>query len=315
MKLQLKATLGGHEWKDECSNPDLSPDQWQTVMDLRKVLNKPAIVSDALQADRYTTVSSVAPMMVKIKSFMNDCITTLPTTSKAGRNVATHIAATLAEHWDHPTLLEFVCCLLDPRFRNLNHLGKDITLEEKNAAWAELQRVFNRFKCIDQQEVWNIDFQVLILSCAKKQDMKHATAASAASASSSAAALPASDSDPLVGAGAEPEAKPTALRALGIICHSAPTALLLGDEISTYRYSVLHGVSDETQPLGWWAEQADSYPVLSRVARAYLCIPATSAASERVFSTAGNIVTARRARLSPANVEQSVFLAYNHHLY
>ena len=42
-----------------------------------------------------------------------------------------------------------------------------------------------------------------------------------------------------------------------------------------------------TNPLHWWARNAASLPHLSVLARQFLCIPATSAPSERVFSAAG----------------------------
>uniref|UniRef100_A0A3B4U3F6 BED-type domain-containing protein n=1 Tax=Seriola dumerili TaxID=41447 RepID=A0A3B4U3F6_SERDU len=43
----------------------------------------------------------------------------------------------------------------------------------------------------------------------------------------------------------------------------------------------------------------------------YLCIPASSCASERVFSTSGNICSPRRSRLTEENVDTLVFLARN----
>ncbi|KAK1875931.1 Zinc finger BED domain containing protein 1 [Dissostichus eleginoides] len=49
----------------------------------------------------------------------------------------------------------------------------------------------------------------------------------------------------------------------------------------------------EEDPLKWWRES------LSILARKYLCIPATSSSSERVFSTGGNIVTCLRSSLKP----------------
>jgi hypothetical protein len=39
-----------------------------------------------------------------------------------------------------------------------------------------------------------------------------------------------------------------------------------------------------TQILTYWRNRQDSFPVLARMARCYLAIPATSASSERVFS-------------------------------
>lgn len=46
-----------------------------------------------------------------------------------------------------------------------------------------------------------------------------------------------------------------------------------------------------------------TYPVLSRMAKDYLAIPAASTASERLFSSEGLIVTDRRHRLSPKTIE------------
>ena len=42
-----------------------------------------------------------------------------------------------------------------------------------------------------------------------------------------------------------------------------------------------------------------------------LSMPSTSASSERVFSTAGRVVTSLRASLSPENVDALIFLHRN----
>lgn len=67
----------------------------------------------------------------------------------------------------------------------------------------------------------------------------------------------------------------------------------------------------EECPLQWWRLHKDSFPALSCVARKYLCIPATSCPSERLFSTSGNVVTCTRTSLKPEKVDQLVFLAEN----
>ena len=67
----------------------------------------------------------------------------------------------------------------------------------------------------------------------------------------------------------------------------------------------------EENPLQWWKLNETRLPLLSRVARKYLCICASSAASERIFSTAGNTVTPQRSQLKPDKVNMLVFLAKN----
>ena len=53
------------------------------------------------------------------------------------------------------------------------------------------------------------------------------------------------------------------------------------------------------------------YRILSHLARKYLCIPATSVRSERLFSMAGNIITAERFCRDPENVNRLCFLRDN----
>ena len=67
----------------------------------------------------------------------------------------------------------------------------------------------------------------------------------------------------------------------------------------------------EESPLSWWKIEHQRYPHLSRLARKYLCLCATSVPSERIFSVAGEIVSDRRSALKPEKVDQLVFLARN----
>ena len=53
---------------------------------------------------------------------------------------------------------------------------------------------------------------------------------------------------------------------------------------------------DSTEdPLEWCKANVISCPALSRLSKTYLCISATSSASEHLFSTAGNVVTKKRS--------------------
>ena len=64
-------------------------------------------------------------------------------------------------------------------------------------------------------------------------------------------------------------------------------------------------------PLQWWREQSSRYPTLNQLALRYLCIPATSVPSERVFSIAGHVANEKRACLLPETVNMMAFLAEN----
>ena len=67
----------------------------------------------------------------------------------------------------------------------------------------------------------------------------------------------------------------------------------------------------EENPLKWWKEHNAVYPLLFAVAKKYLCFPATSTPSERLFSRSGEIVTPFRASLKPDTVQELVFLSAN----
>ena len=65
-------------------------------------------------------------------------------------------------------------------------------------------------------------------------------------------------------------------------------------------------------PLEWWQKNEFKYPNVAKLARAVLCIPATSAPSERVFSTAGRTISAERSRMLPDNAADLIFLHDNY---
>lgn len=60
-------------------------------------------------------------------------------------------------------------------------------------------------------------------------------------------------------------------------------------------------------PLQWWNNEGGKmFPFLHQLAKKYLIIPATSVPSERVFSTAGQVLTNRRNRLGDASAKQLI---------
>ena len=63
--------------------------------------------------------------------------------------------------------------------------------------------------------------------------------------------------------------------------------------------------------LQFWSENEKRLPILARTVRKYMCIQASSSSSERTFSASGNIVTPRRNKLDPENVNMLVYLKEN----
>ena len=61
-------------------------------------------------------------------------------------------------------------------------------------------------------------------------------------------------------------------------------------------------------PLVWWENNCNKFPHIAILARQVLCIPATSAPSERVFSAAGLTIANSRARLLPEHADDLVIL-------
>jgi hypothetical protein len=66
-----------------------------------------------------------------------------------------------------------------------------------------------------------------------------------------------------------------------------------------------------SNPLQWWRGHVEKYPNIWKLASIILAIPATSAPSERVFSTAANIINKKRVRLKPETLDALIFLRGN----
>jgi hypothetical protein len=64
-------------------------------------------------------------------------------------------------------------------------------------------------------------------------------------------------------------------------------------------------------PLQWWSIHVSEYPHVWDMAKRYLCIPATSAPAERVFSSAANLVNKKRILLNPDTVDLLIYLRGN----
>ena len=91
----------------------------------------------------------------------------------------------------------------------------------------------------------------------------------------------------------------------------APKSASTRAEEELKKYLEAAPLSLTEDPLHWWRYHETAFPLLAKLAKHYLCIPGTSVAAERVFSTAGDIVTAQRSNLTPEHIDQLIFLQNN----
>ena len=70
-------------------------------------------------------------------------------------------------------------------------------------------------------------------------------------------------------------------------------------------------IGPNCDPLEYWRCHQQQYPVLQIVAKKFLSMQCTSVPSERLFSTAGQVVSDRRARLQPSTTEKILFTQKN----
>ena len=79
------------------------------------------------------------------------------------------------------------------------------------------------------------------------------------------------------------------------------------DDFKTYLTAPI--ISNENlDPLEWWRINETQYPQLSKMARDYLAIPATSVPSEQCFSISKNLITNNRNRLMGKTVRMCMCL-------
>jgi len=97
-----------------------------------------------------------------------------------------------------------------------------------------------------------------------------------------------------------------------IIFFSSQTKPPVEREIEAYHACPKIAEGHKVDVLEWWKGMASHLPILSELAREWLCIPGASTSSERLFSASGNIITAKRTNLDPSTSKKLTLIKVNY---
>ncbi|KAL6473716.1 hypothetical protein MHYP_G00172770 [Metynnis hypsauchen] len=252
---------------------------WQDVDILESIdaaLSPLLEFTDALSGESYVSVSFLKPVM---HLFNTSILKEAEDDTELTRTIKTTVMGYLKEKYDDPAMDDLLdmACLVDPRFK-LQYTQEEKREYIKDKAMLEMLKgeraVVVRVEGSSEEAMGEASVAVPPAKKAKR---------SLASFFSN---------------------KPTTSNTAGL---SAQQAV----ERELGNYLLAPDADSDSDPLDWWKVYQKNFPSVSKLAKQYLCIQATSSPSERVFSTGGNKVTCKRAALKPDNVDQLVFLARN----
>lgn len=90
-----------------------------------------------------------------------------------------------------------------------------------------------------------------------------------------------------------------------------PLVKIIEDEVASYWSA--YSIDVDADPFMWSKTNESKFPHVAKVAQRHLCVLGTSVPSERIFSTARDIVSATRSRLAADNVDRLIFLKKKNH--
>ncbi|GET01416.1 zinc finger BED domain-containing protein 1-like [Rhizophagus clarus] len=204
--------------------------------------------------------------------------------SEVLKNVKNKIYLGLKHYWAMPDEFGIMAALLDPRYKDLNFITDE---ETKVKIHSSLQIQYDQLK----------------------REMQQQTSTPPSPTISTISTTSISSTPSMRSLHEHQEKRQQKVKKVFQTKESSTSSSAIADEITTY--FLLPVARENKNPLDWWKSKQEIFPVLSIIARKYLGIPATSVASERLFSDAGNHITAKRSLLDPALLGKMVFLKHN----
>ncbi|XP_040188247.1 E3 SUMO-protein ligase ZBED1-like [Rana temporaria] len=254
----------------------LSDDDVRVAEEVLQVLQPLKMVTSLLSTESSPSVSMIMPLKTRILQSMAPGVED----STITQDVKTAIREDLQPRYTSPpTLQDYLhrSTALDPRFKSLSHMDPALR-----------QRTYS-------------DLTTEIVSSLGTKDCDEGQAQAAEPTGAN------------LDSSSPPQKKSAMAELFGETFASKDnktSADIIKEEVESYLLAA-SGITVDGDPMTWWKSNECKYPHVAKMARCYLAVPGSSVPSERVFSTAGDIVTAQRSTLSPENVDILVFLKKN----
>ena len=277
---------------------DLTPKQWALMEDIDKILKPFMLAQELLEGEKYVTLSLVVSIIEKIRKNLKAELLNTEHSEYVTSMLKILLVAHTAE-WgsgepntqydEHFTtgyfnrhkgyrVLHMIAAFLDPRTKLLLTFG----FADRNKIWLETRvraLILRRKLEMERQVPVPVPVPAVVpLAVDRFGDL-----------------FADMDQEPL-----------------GPVVPQLTDEDVVLKEMTNYinepRLERLNNENMPQNPLQWWAEHESKYPILSSLARNVLCIPATSAPTERLFSIAGLTIADNRASLLPDNAEEIIYL-------
>ncbi|XP_054848255.1 E3 SUMO-protein ligase ZBED1-like [Eublepharis macularius] len=253
----------------------LRPQDWAALQDAVRVLKPMAIATSTFTKEPFSSISLVKPVLT---SLLYKHLVPSEWDSALARDAKAAAQKELSQHFSNSDVNQALnlACALDPRFRGLDFLSHSDRVETLHLLKTEASRLAE-------------------------------TPALLTSSLPDVSSPPPPAKQPKQDAGIE--------FLLGDLCSVRGVAgtgsahQQAEQETASFQTSKASALGQE--PLQWWKTHHNQYPLLARVARKLLGVPATSVPAAWVFSSAGDAIQTKRQALTPEHVDMLVFLHGN----
>ena len=287
----------------------LSPQEINTLTDVKAVLMPWKKLTVMMSADKYPTLSLVAP---SINHLLTKLLQDNPLDTELVQNMKKAMANDLKTRYQQEEIKKLLlsAAFLDPRLRALEF----IVCNDNNKSEEQKKLAVDADKKMVKAEIK----RRMILLDTKPQ------------VKSEACEIPPEGNPPLPSCSAitdgqlpskKPKLEPNLFddffSDIMVTKVEPPTSSMMRakKELKLYLTLPVTTTPDSTfNQLEWWKQNEVQLPMMSRVAKSILSIPATSTPSERLFSKAGFLINKKRANLKPSKVDMMLFLNANYKL-